>query len=113
MALPGTLARGVESGAPALLAATDNMLNSLNLAPPYFEMPGLGYGAGRLPGGSLPEPSFQMQEAGPLASPFRSGPGSNQGGKTIHFHIGKLELPNVEDADGFIAALENIVEQRV
>lgn len=112
-ALPGTLARGVLNGALALMAATDNMLNGLNLAPPYFEMPGMNFGTSRLPGGHLPEPSFQMQDADPLASPFRAGSGSKQGGKTIHLHIGKIELPNVEDADGFIAALENIVEQRV
>jgi len=112
-AFPATYAKGITAGAPALITATENMLNGLNLAPPYFEMPGLGYGAGGLTGGALPGPSFQMQEAGPAASPFRSGFGSNQGGKTINFQIGKIELPKVEDADGFITALEDIVDQRL
>ncbi len=111
-AIPGTLALGVRSGTPRLVSAAENMFSGLNLAPPYFESPELAFRP-QAPAGRLPEPSFSTQEGHQGASPFRHGQAPGSQGRNINLHIGRIELPNVQDADGFIAALEAIVEERV
>ena len=91
----------------------NSALPQLSSALPSFAPTLPGYGVDRLPGGALPEPSFQIQDGGQSSSPLRPKTERDQGGRTIHFHIGKIELPSVEDADGFIAALQDIVDQRI
>ena len=113
MAIPGTLAEGVASGAPQLASAADNMFSHLNLAPPYYEMPKVPVGGAAFAGGRLPSPALNIQEGGASSSgPFRSRLGQPGGQRTINLHIGKIELPNVVDADGFVAGLEAIIDER-
>ena len=105
MAIPGTLARGIGSGTPALVNAAENMLAGLNLAPPYHELP---------PAGSdLPEPSFHRQDGGSGQSLFSPWTENQTGGRNITININHIDLPNVKDADGFVASLEAIVAERV
>lgn len=112
MAIPGTLAKGVTSGGPALVSATDRMLNQVNLAPPYYESP-YSFGGANFAAGRIPSPSFNLQEGGSIQSTGSAGRlGKTGGHREIHLHIGKIELPNVVDADGFVAGLEAIIDER-
>jgi hypothetical protein len=137
LAIPATLAGGVAAGAPALTAATENMFGGLgsladtfNLAPPYFEMPSSVMPAefssfasqnralrvGSLADTSeihLPPPSFDVQESRETSSPFRSRLDDRDGRKTLNLHIGRIELPAVTDAEGFVAGLEAIIGERM
>ena len=115
-AFPATLAQGITAGAPALYSATDKMLGNLNLAPPYYEMPGVrgtigppsppNFEASR----QLPRPSFNREE---ILAPAGSLSGKSGNGRSLTIHIGRVELPNVQDAQGFAAALEAIAAERV
>lgn len=106
LALPSTLARGVNAGAPTLAAATDNMMNRLNLAPPSFESPQSPIYQGR-----LPEPAMSGEDR--AQSGFsRSGRRKNGIG---HFtiKIENINLPGVREPNEFLAALEAIAAEQV
>jgi hypothetical protein len=88
------------------------MMGKLNLAPPYYEMPRPNLAGAEFAGGRLPAPSLNIQDGGQLSGAARSRFGGPAGQRNITLHIGKIELPGVVDADGFIAGLEAVVRER-